>query len=81
MKAAREHDVVTQLGNQGHSFDSIRDFYEWIQDGAIGNVHTIHAGCEAVNSGIDQLPQLKERHPVPPTMDWDLWLGDRKSVV
>lgn len=75
MKAAREHDVVTQLGNQGHSFDSIRDFYEWIQDGAIGNVHTIHAGCEAVNSGIDQLPQLKERHPVPPTMDWDLWLG------
>lgn len=75
MKAAREHKVVTQLGNQGHSSDSIRQFCEWIWDGAIGKVHTIHAGCAAVNSGIDQLPRLKEQHPVPPTLDWDLWLG------
>ena len=75
MKAAREHKVVTQLGNQGHSTDSIRTCCEWIWDGAIGNVHTINAGCNAVNSGIDQVPQLKEQHPVPPTLDWDLWLG------
>ncbi len=75
MKAARKYNVVTQLGNQGHSFDSIRDFCEWIWDGAIGQVHTIHAGCRAVNSGIDQLPNLKERHEVPPTLDWNQWLG------
>lgn len=75
MKAAREYNVVTQLGNQGHSFGSIRDFCEWIWDGAIGKVHTIHAGCSAVNSGIDNLPRLKETHPVPPELDWDLWLG------
>ena len=75
MKAAQENEVVTQLGNQGHSYDTIRDFCEWIRDGAIGNVHTIHAGCAAVNSGIDRLGQLKETHPVPPTLDWDLWLG------
>jgi predicted dehydrogenase len=75
MKAAQEHKVVTQLGNQGHSFDTIRDFCEWIWDGAIGDVHTIHAGCEAVNSGIDDLPRLKESHPVPSTLDWDQWLG------
>ena len=49
MKAAKEHNVVTQLGNQGHSSDSIRTFCEWIWDGAIGSVHTIHAGCNAVN--------------------------------
>ena len=53
MDAAREHKVVTQLGNQGHSFESIRTFCEWIWDGAIGNVHTIHLGCTAVNSAID----------------------------
>jgi predicted dehydrogenase len=75
MKAAREHKVVTQLGNQGHSFETMRIFCEWIHDGAIGNVHTIHLGCAAVNSGIDALPQLKERHAVPSTLDWDLWLG------
>jgi predicted dehydrogenase len=75
MKAAKQHNVVTQLGNQGHSFDSIRDFCEWIWDGAIGNVHTIHAGCQAVNSGVDQLPHLKEHHDVPDTLDWNQWLG------
>src|SRR5690349_21094192 len=52
MKVAKQHKVVTQLGNQGHSFDSIRSFCEWIWDGAIGNVHTINCGCEAVNSGL-----------------------------
>jgi predicted dehydrogenase len=79
MKAAKEHKVVTQLGNQGHSFDTIRDFCEWIWDGAIGNVHTIHAGCAAVNSAIDRLPRLKEEHAVPSTLDWDLWLGPAQS--
>ncbi len=75
MAAAKEYKVVTQLGNQGHSFNSIRDFCEWIGDGAIGKVHTIHAGCDAVNSGIDELPRLSEKHEVPPTLDWDQWLG------
>ncbi len=75
MEAAKEHNVVTQLGNQGHSFDSIRTFCEWIWDGAIGKVHTIHLGCAAVNSAIDALPRLEEKHEVPPELDWDLWLG------
>lgn len=75
MKAAKDHKVVTQLGNQGHSYDSIRDFCEWIWAGAIGKVHTIHCGCNAVNSGLDALPRLKESHPVPATLDWDQWLG------
>jgi predicted dehydrogenase len=75
MKAAQENKVVTQLGNQGHSFETILQFCEWLWDGAIGNVHTIHAGCAAVNSGLDQLARLKETRPVPATLDWDLWLG------
>jgi predicted dehydrogenase len=79
MKAAREHKVVTQLGNQGHSFDTIRSFCEWIWDGAIGNVHTIHCGCAAVNSGIDALPRLSQKHDVPPELEWDLWLGPAKE--
>jgi predicted dehydrogenase len=75
MKAARECKVVTQLGNQGHSYDSIRTFCEWIWDGAIGNVHTVHAGCGSVYSKIKDLPRLKETHQVPPEWDWDAWLG------
>src|ERR1043166_4526156 len=65
MKAAQKHKVVTQLGNQGHSYETIRLFCEWVWDGAIGKVHTVHCGCNAVNSGIDQLSKLSEHHQVP----------------
>jgi predicted dehydrogenase len=78
MKAAKEHNVVTQLGNQGHSSDSIRTFCEWIWDGAIGNVHTIHAGCSAVNTGGRRRKRAAgsaDSAEVPKTLDWDLWLG------
>ena len=75
MKAAQEYKVVTQLGNQGHSFDTIRTFCEWVWDGAIGDVHTIHCGCRAVNSGIDRLPRMNEKEEIPPELKWDLWLG------
>lgn len=75
MKAAREHKVVTQLGNQGHSFDTIRTFCEWIWDGAIGEVTTIHAGCTAVHCKMNQYDALKKQESVPEGLDWDLWLG------
>ncbi len=79
MKAAQQYKVVTQLGNQGHSFDTIRTFCEWIWDGAIGNVHMIHCGCAAVNSGIDQLSRMGEKEEIPADLDWDLWLGPAKE--
>ena len=79
MHAAKKHNVVTQLGNQGHSFESCRLLCEWIWDGAIGNVHTIHAGCTAVNSALSKLADLKERPPVPKTLDWNQWLGPAKD--
>jgi len=78
MKAAREHKVVTQLGNQGHSFDDIRRFCEWIWDGAIGNVYEVHAACDANHSKIGQLARLGEKHEVPSELDWNLWLGPAK---
>jgi predicted dehydrogenase len=78
MKAAREHKVVTQLGNQGHSSDSIRTFCEWIWDGAIGNVTEVHAACGANHCRISQLSKRDEVHEVPAELDWDLWLGPAK---
>ena len=39
-KAAREHNVVTQMGIQGHSMDGIRLVTEWINDG--GNRRGAH---------------------------------------
>lgn len=40
-KEAREHNVVTQMGNQGHSSVSSSNIYEWVREGAIGKVREV----------------------------------------
>jgi predicted dehydrogenase len=75
MRVAREQKVVTQLGNQGHSFDSMRVFREWVEDGAIGAVREVHAMCGSVYSRIDLIERVKQGEPVPEGLNWDLWLG------
>ncbi|MBN2506326.1 MAG: Gfo/Idh/MocA family oxidoreductase [Verrucomicrobia bacterium] len=78
MASARRHRVVTQLGNQGHSSGSIRRLCEWVWAGAIGPVHTVHAGCDAFPQVYCQqrnLGKVDEHHDVPPGLDYDLWLG------
>lgn len=78
MAAARKYKVVTQLGNQGHSFDSIRQVCEWVWAGAIGQVHTVYAGCDAfrdVYSQIRNIDKLAQKYDVPQELDYDLWLG------
>jgi predicted dehydrogenase len=75
MKAARERKVTTQLGNQGHSFDSIRVFREWVEDGAIGTVREVHAMCRSVYSRVDILEEVRRGQPVPENLDWELWVG------
>ncbi|MBN2475137.1 MAG: Gfo/Idh/MocA family oxidoreductase [Pirellulales bacterium] len=78
MRAARDNKVITQMGNQGHSAETIRMFCEWIADGAIGRVTEVHASCDAfasVYSQIRNLPKVGEKHDVPAELDWDLWLG------
>jgi predicted dehydrogenase len=79
MSAAREQNVVTQLGNQGHSFDSMRVFREWIEDGAIGPVREVHAMCASVYSEMDKIDEILKGQPIPEGLDWDLWLGPAKK--
>jgi predicted dehydrogenase len=78
MAAARKSKVVTQLGNQGHSFGTIRRLCEWVWAGAIGQVHTVHAGCDAfkeVYCQIRNLDKLDKTYDVPKGLDYDLWIG------
>jgi predicted dehydrogenase len=75
MAAARENKVVTQLGNQGHSFESVRRFCEMVWSGAIGNVQEIHTRMERIHSGISLLEKAHKGEPVPAGLDWDLWQG------
>ncbi len=81
-KAARETGVTTQMGIQGHSMEGGRLICEWIADGAIGAVREVDAWCSLSyypfghanwSSPLSRRPQ--DTPPVPPTLNWDLWLG------
>ena len=80
--AARDSKVSTQMGNQGMAFEGNRLINEWLADGAIGPVREVHVWSDRPTSkGKAPLwwPQGIERPgdtpPVPPNLDWDLWLG------
>jgi predicted dehydrogenase len=77
-KVARETGVATQLGNQGHSGDSIRITCEMIWDGVIGNVREVHAWTGSSRSNKKLLDGRPPAEPVPKGMNWDLWLGARE---
>jgi predicted dehydrogenase len=73
--AAREARVATQLGNQGHSSESIRTFCEMIRAGALGPVREVHAFAQNSYCPREYRTRPPETPPVPPGLDWDLWLG------
>ena len=75
VKASKKYNVVTQLGNQGHSYNSIRAFKEWIEDGVIGEVKEVHAMCSSVYGHAELIDEAHKPMPVPQGLDWDLWLG------
>ncbi|MDX2413906.1 MAG: Gfo/Idh/MocA family oxidoreductase [Bacteroidales bacterium] len=81
---AREQGVMTQMGNQGHSYDTIREVYEIINAGIIGDVTEIIAWCDRpAGGGNVSFPHGIERpdgdFKVPKTFDWDLWLGPAEN--
>ncbi len=71
---AHQTGVVTQMGNQGSAADGLRRAVECLQAGLIGQVHEVHIWTNRPvwPQGIDRPPGAD---PVPPTLDWDLWLG------
>ena len=71
-KAAKEHKVLTQMGNQGHCGERIRRVCEYIWAGAVGNVTEAHAILGRNFGGTSGRPKSK---PVPKGLHWDEWIG------
>jgi len=71
---AAQQKVATQMGNQGHSFDSTRRVVEIVQSGAIGAVSDVHVWTDRPiwPQGVNR---PKDTPLVPAGVDWDLWLG------
>ncbi len=84
-KAAREHKVATQMGNQGQASEETRRLCELIWDQAIGPVREVHVWTDRPANGLfnEYWPQgvgrPQDTPRVPDTLDWDLWLGPAPS--
>ncbi|MBD3266239.1 gfo/Idh/MocA family oxidoreductase, partial [bacterium] len=79
-EAAQKQGIQTQMGNQGHSSDQIRELCEWVDDGAIGEIREVYAWSDRPVGGhpwstfaVRSRPE--ETPPIPDFLDWDLWLG------
>jgi Oxidoreductase family, NAD-binding Rossmann fold/Oxidoreductase family, C-terminal alpha/beta domain len=75
---AKDKKVATQMGNQGSAGPGLRRAVEVIQSGLIGDVSEVHVWS---NRPIwpQGLARPEGSDPVPPTLDWDLWLGPAKQ--
>jgi predicted dehydrogenase len=71
---AKEYNVVTQMGNQGHASEGARQINEWIQSGAIGLVREVHLSTNRPIWPQGNLPR-PAAVPVPKNLNWDVWLG------
>ncbi|OGC07041.1 hypothetical protein A2V82_05720 [candidate division KSB1 bacterium RBG_16_48_16] len=73
-ETAKKYGVITQMGNQGHADEGGRLVCEWIWDGAIGDVEEVHCWTNRPiwPQGIEAPTEIPS---VPPTLEWDLWLG------
>ena len=71
---AKAKKVATQMGNQGHSGESVRLLCEWIWQGSLGDVTEAHVRppFNEMDFGSRTAGQPAR---VPAGFDWDLWQG------
>lgn len=82
-KAAKYYNVVSQMGNQGHTTNGIRLVKEWYEAGVLGEVKEVIAWqgpIDWVNDGYFLRPETfpPQKEEVPAHLDWDLWVGPAK---
>jgi len=70
---ANKNKLATQMGTQIHATDNYRRVVELVQSGAIGGVREAHVWCGRQGLSNGERPQ--DTPPVPPHLNWDLWLG------
>jgi predicted dehydrogenase len=71
VEAARRYDRVVQLGTQSRSAPHYRDMVDFLRAGKLGRIHMAKAWNSQLRGSIGR----KTDGPVPPGVDYDLWLG------
>ena len=83
-KAANHYGIISQMANQGHTTNGIRQVKEWYEAGILGEVREVHAWFGEFNfkpghwwDKPSEFPPKKQT--IPKTLDWNLWLGPAKN--
>lgn len=79
-KAAKHFEVVTAMGNQGHSQEGIRLLKEWYEAGVVGEAQEVLLYNKGPQFEAGSHYVLPTRMPptsqsVPTAMNWNLWKG------
>ncbi|MGC6456421.1 MAG: Gfo/Idh/MocA family protein [Coraliomargaritaceae bacterium] len=78
-KAKHKYGVVTNMCNQGHTFDGIRQMREWYEADVFGQITEVHMGFSGPNweaKAFSLPPQVPlEKEKIPAELNWDLFLG------
>jgi predicted dehydrogenase len=71
---AERTGVVTQMGNEGHSNDTVYEVTEVVHSGCLGDIKEAHVWT---NRPIwrQGMPKPLKEVKVPKTLDWDLFIG------
>jgi predicted dehydrogenase len=71
---AEKAGVVTQMGNEGHSSDTVYEVAEVVQSGCLGIIREAHVWT---NRPIwrQGMPKPEKVVRIPRTLDWDLFIG------
>ena len=70
---ALRQKVATSLGNQGTQSGPFRRGVELIRGGTLGPVEEVHVWFSRGGANLQRPPQGTQ--PIPPELNWDLWLG------
>ena len=75
-ESAHKYKVATQMGNQGHSGEGIRQVTEWIAAGLIGKVREVHTWTNRpIWPQSLEMDRPSEAQNAPEGMDWNQWCG------
>lgn len=77
IKAAKKYNVVTQMGNQGHSDGNYFQFKAWVDAGIIKDVTKITAhmnGRRRWHGWDTSMAKFPVNANKPSTLEWDTWL-------
>lgn len=71
LRAMRRHDRIFQLGTQIHAGENFHRVAELVQSGILGRVHTVRLWKTGGSPDLG----FPAPEPIPPTLNWEQWLG------